>query len=186
MDALWKGTRDVPVVRVLEAEEKRLRARASEAGDSVLAGALRSAAEDVAKEITKRREDKRWWVTVKHIGSPADPLRWNEMAAKYAAALHAVEVKIRRGLLETYGSPEAAATAEGAPSFAAAVAASVDRSPERLKAVLDHAKTCVEEGTVGGLETVQRLLQAGKVGLLIHALEEVRAYQEVDPEMGEG
>lgn len=185
MDHLWKGTREVPVVRVLEHEEKRLRQAAGEADEGV-AVLLREKADDVAKEIAKRKADRRWWITVRHIGSPSSPLQWNEMTARYTSALHDVEKRARQALLKEHGSPEAAALAEGASTFAAAVAASTERSTERMKAVIDHAKACVEEGTIGGAETVQRLLQVGKVGLLIHALEEVRAYQEVDPEMGEG
>jgi hypothetical protein len=136
--------------------------------------------------IAKRKADRRFWVTVCHVGSPASPLRWNELAASYASKTHALEVEARRGLLAQHGSPQAAAEAEGVESFAEAVRGAVERNPARLEVILNHARACVEEGTVGGLDTVSRLLTVGKVALLIHALEEVRAFQEVDPEMGEG
>jgi len=186
MDALWKGTKEVQVISVLSHEEKRLRKRAEEVQTPELKAAILKAAEEAAATITKRKEDRRFWVEVRHVGSPANPLRWNELAASYASKTHALEVEARRGLLAQYGSPQAAAEAEGVESFSEAVRGAVERNPKRLEVILNHARACVEEGTVGGMDTVNRLLVAGKHGLLIHALEEVRAFQEVDPEMGEG
>lgn len=186
MESLWKGTKEVPVISVLQHEEKRLRARAEEVQTPELKAAILRVADEAAATIAKRKADRRFWVEVRHVGSPASPLRWNELAATYASKTHALEVEARRGLLAQHGSPQAAAEAEGVDSFAEAVRGAVERNPARLEVILAHARACVEEGTVGGVDTVTRLLTVGKSGLLIHALEEVRAFQEVDPEMGEG
>lgn len=188
MEALWKGTKQTPVTSILVQEEKRIRARSEELKDTdpITSGILAKTAEKVQEAIQKRTADKRFWVECKHIGNPADPLRWNEMRTQYEAATHAVEVRVRRSLLEQHKTPQAVAEAEGVGTFAEAVNAAVSRDPERLRVVLDHARAVVEAGTVGGAETVERMLAVGKVGLLIHALEEVRAFQEVDTEMGEG
>ncbi len=177
-DAMWKKTERKPITRQL--------LQAIEYWERVDAKAFASSVAEARAEIAKREKDARFHVTLKHVGSLADPLLWDGIKATYAAAQHALETAERIRLLKAHGSASAAVEAEGAESFAAAVSAAVDRTAERKRVLLDYAKAAISAGCVGGEAEFNRLLTLGKLSLVIHALREVEAYQEGDPDMGEG
>jgi hypothetical protein len=176
-DALWKKTERKPITRQF--------LQAIEYWERVDANAFSQSIKEARAEIAKRDADKRFHVTLKHVGTLADPLQWDGIKATYAAAQHALETAARVRLLKEHGSAAAAAEAEGG-TFAEAVSAAVDRTAERKRVLMDYAKAAITAGCVGGEAEFQRLLGLGKLSLVIHALREVEAYQEGDPDMGEG
>lgn len=134
--------------------------------------------------VAAREKDNRFVIRVRHVGSPQDPTRWEEIAAEFTEADHACTVRARKLLLEEFGNPADAQEALGMP-FKDAVAHRAGRLPERSNAYQKLINARLDHGLVGGQAERERLWALGGWRLQIEAHEEVRRFQEVTPELGE-
>lgn len=132
-----------------------------------------------------RSTDPAFSVTVKHVGSPEDPTRWEEIAAQYTEADHLCLVAARRKLLEEFGTPAEATEILGG-TFRQAVETRAHALPERRAAFRALVRARLEHGLVGGAAEADRLWNLGGWKLQLEAHAEVAAFQEVTPELGEG
>lgn len=145
----------------------------------------RKTLEDSARVLEKRKGDAAYVIRVQHVGSPDDPARWEELAAEFTERDHAATVKARRLLMEEFGDAAAVQEAMGVP-FKKAVEQRAATLPERNAAQRDLINARLDLGLVGGKAERERLWNLGGWRLLLEAHEEVRRYQEVTPELGEG
>lgn len=181
---LWLQTRKVPLLfgwqRLVEDMTQALEKADAKEREHVekLLGEARAVVE-------RRTKNPSYHVEVRHVGSPEDPALWEDIATTFTAADHAALVAARRLLVEEFGSPEGVTAALDTP-FAAAVTARAKTLPEYRKAFYALVTQRLEHGLVGGKEEVARLWSLGGWRLLLDAHEEVRRYQEVTPELGEG
>lgn len=185
MKALWTETKRVPVVSKLVSELRQLQQKLAE-DDGTDADAIKSRIGKLESVIAKRKSDPELFVTVKHVGTPEDPGAWDRLTTRQAAERHAEEVRIRMGLLKAHGTPQQVALDHGAKDFEEALhqAFWVDQVWKGL--IAKHYTELCEAGLVDGAETVKRLVAYAGPAMLAHAAVEVRMFQEVDFEMGEG
>ncbi len=185
MKALWAETKRLPVVTKLRAELQQLQLKHAEAS-TVEQPALEEAIKKKEAVIAKRVADPDMLVNVKHVGTPEDPGAWDALQTRQQAERHAVEVRIRKGLLADHGSPQGVVQATGADKFEEALHQAFWLDAEWKGLLQKHSAEICAAGLVGGLDEAKKLV--GMVGpvALMQAAVEVRAYQEVDVEMGEG
>lgn len=159
---LWDETRRVTIASALRAAIERLEALpASDERDKVLA--LERA------RLEARLRDLRFTVEVRHVGSPDDPFRYQQLLAAAAAKDHAASVRARKDLL-----------AEGAEVTDEAVAQARARDPQWQADIGEICRGWLTAGLVGGADEALRLWQLGGGDLWLEAAREVRAYQEPD------
>lgn len=192
-NALWTKTKTVPITRNLAARIKDLETLRDKtlaaANEEVRAGIAKEFDERVQKErkrLANREADAQYRVTVKHIGSADDPLQWSQMRSDYASARNDLEVAARKKLVEVHGNEEKACLAAGVDNFSDAVSREVDRSAASSREFSKYVRAVLVAGLENGQQEYERLYALGGAGLLVDAMAEVRAYQEVDVEMGEG
>jgi len=133
-------------------------------------------------EVTRRRDDPRFWITVKHIGTKDAPFRYDEIVAREecervlararaAARLRAVGAEPTQELLSEYSRAD----------------------PIWRQVFNEQVRTWILEGAVDGQAEYHRLYALGfesdgapgGSSLLIHAAREVRRFQEVPAEVND-
>jgi len=177
---MWDGTKRVCVCSALETlfenDDVTRASNASLSDDERLHA--RWSVESRA-EVTRRRDDPRFWITVKHIGTKDAPFRYDEIVAREecervlararaAARLRAVGAEPTQELLSEYSRAD----------------------PIWRQVFNEQVRTWILEGAVDGQAEYHRLYALGfesdgapgGSSLLIHAAREVRRFQEVPAE----
>jgi hypothetical protein len=185
MKSLWTETKRVPVVSKLVSELRQLQQELAE-DDGVRADALKAEINKREALIAKRKADPEMFVTVKHVGTPEEPGAWDRLTTQQAAERHAEEVRIRMGLLKAHGSPQQVAQDHGAKDFQEALLTAFWTDPTWKGLITKHYTQMCEAGLVDGAAEAKRLVAYAGPAMLAHAAVEVRLFQEVDVEMGEG
>lgn len=172
---MWAETKRVPLVAGPRNEIALLneaRDKAGMVGDEV----FRHRIEAVEKKIEKRKQDPRYHVTIKHVGGPEDPRKWERLRNEYLCKLNDVRVAVRKQVMQEGGVED----------IEKAIDAAINRSPVVSRALGEYARDCIVDGLENGASEYTRLWELGGDRLIMDALAEVREYQEMDPEMGEG
>lgn len=185
MKALWEETKRVPVVTHLLSVLASLRDKIAEEGGEP-SPAQAKEVQRLEALIAKRKADPDMHVTVKHVGTPDDPGAWDRLVAGIQSERHAVETRVRMALLAAHGAPQKVAEAHGAASFQDAVLHAFVTDPEWQGLLAKQATAMCEAGLVGGAAEAKRLVAQVGPGILQHLAVEVRAYQDLDIESGEG
>lgn len=172
--SLWSETKKKPITHLLEHTARRLQAKHDEAQDDVVRAAYATHIAAMKAEAAARAADGRYSVTLKHIGSPAQPFLKRELDARTAKADHEADKRARKALLE-----------EGVELTNEAVASAKMRDPEWQREFGEIARAWIDAGVAeeGAFATLYAL---GGPDLLIHAMREVQNYQEVSADQGEG
>jgi len=172
---MFGGTRKVAILGSLP---QRLVAEPP-AGEAPEVTAQRRAA--ISALIDKRKADERFTIEVRHIGTPADPLLFDQMEADQNAKAHAARVRARR-VVEKEG---------GSVADADAIAAAMARDPEYSRDLGRIMSAWVDAGVVGDApskriwELGERCYGASGGGsLLIDAATEVKIFQHVTEDEG--
>lgn len=189
MGALWNETRKTAITSTLRgkiaAYERRLSSESEKALEEAERVVLEKEIQRLKKRVAKREGDPQYTVTMKHVGSLEDPLLWDSLLSRHESAVHLLVSRARRELVEEHGSADAAVAALGGQDFERVAVVRATRSPEHHHVYGQHVRELVTHGLVDGEKEYERLFQLGGPKLLLHAADEVRAFQEVDSEMGE-
>jgi len=176
---MWGGTRKVVILGSLP---QRLAAEPP-AGEAPDVTAARRAV--LASLIDKRTSDKdeRFIIEVRHIGTPEDPLRFEQLEADHAAKAHAARVRARK-LVESEG---------GSIADDEAINAALARDSAWSSDLGKLMVAWIDAGVVGAgqaariWELGERCYGAGGGGsLLIDAATEVKRFQYVTEDEGKG
>lgn len=160
---MWSETKKRPIVNVLRRTASRLAALPSDAD------VAKSLAE-INAEIAKREADPAFQITLRHIGTPSEPFLKRELDARTARADHEADKRARKSLL-----------ADGAEVNDNAVTMEKMRDPAWQREFGELARAWIVAGVVGDGE-FERLYNLGGPDLLLHAMREVQAFQEVSDE----
>jgi hypothetical protein len=134
-----------------------------------------------------RKDDERFWVTLRHIGTHDDPLAYDRIVARWSRVDAEHTARIRRWVRELGEDAAEIVFGDSAKgkSFADIVAA-VKQSDEKWSA--DFALMLRERviaGVDGGEESLKRFYDVGGPRLLMVAAAKVREFQEVSEAQGE-
>jgi hypothetical protein len=133
-------------------------------------------------EVARRRvEGSGYWIDVKHVGGPDDPLAYWRLAGAEDAARRRAR---NRALAKVQDSD---------PDRSAAIGNALAEDGEWLRDLGECAKAWIVAGVVNGADELLRLWELGckrgashGCGLLVQAAHEVRAAQEVSEDLGKG
>lgn len=156
-------------------EKRPLTARLLESADA----ADREGHPDLAAELRTRAQsraaDPQWSVTVKVVGSPKDPRRFDALKAMASQVIHRARVRARKEVTALEGLD---AVNDGA------VAMAVFRDPEFHTAMGAVWSEWFLHGIDGGEAEAARLYTLGGTEALQDAVHEVRAFNEVTGPLG--
>lgn len=173
----WFETRKVPLITNLK---NRVRGLTVVMGKPATTDAERAIFEaektTLEAEIARRVATPAFHVDVRHIGSEDNP---NETDALEAAENHAYELARLRARKHVRDAGDAA-------SVAREISVLASNDPEWVRFQSEHAKRWIEAGLTGGAEEYRRLVRLGGAALLADAVVEVKAWQRIGFDQGEG
>lgn len=174
----WFESRKVPLTTNLKNRVRGLKA-SSEKPDVVAAvsAAVAEMIRAAEKELARRETDDRFLVEVRHIGSVEDPNRVEALEAEESRAYELARLRSRKAIREQAGAdsvdPEA-------------VIQLTQTDPQWLEFQKKHAFQWLKDGLVNGEQEYRRLAELGGPSLLADAVVEVRAWQRIGFDQGEG
>lgn len=158
-----------------KSEKRPLTARLLETADA----ADRDGQTDLAAELRSRAQaraaDPQWMVTVKVVGSPRDPLRYQALRAGGQRLFFDARLRARKAIIATQGAD---AISDDAVTHA------MLRDPEFHAQMGAHFADWFAAGIEGGESEMDRLYALGGGDALQDAVHEVRKFNEVSVPLG--
>lgn len=159
----WERTARRPITSVLLDAAARV-----EAEKPAVAAVLRAKA-------AQREADRAWWVTVRTVGTRADPLRYDVLVAKGEQAIHQARVRARKLVIARDGL-------DAVTDDAVATEMLVDTVYRAAMSAM--VAEWLEAGLVDPENEMARLYALGGGDLLRDAVVEVRRHNEVSGPLG--
>lgn len=172
----WFETRKVTLVALLENRLKGNQLLLDSAPDgSAQAARLSSEVDRLTALIAKRKASPEHQVTVRHIGSVDDPNAHELLEAEEMRLYQLANIRARKAILDAGGEP-------GGELLSSFLASDVEWRKQQGAL----AKKWITAGLVSGDTEYARLFALGGAALLQEAVEEVKRWQNVEFEQGEG
>lgn len=174
----WFETRKIPLTTNLKNRIRGLRSLAEKPGtEAARAAEFQAQAAALEKEVARREGDAAFHVEVKGIGSVEDPNLVDSIEAEETRAYELARLRARKTIREQAGELEI--TPDNVAVFAST-------DPAWVEAQKHLALRWIEAGLVNGTAEYRRLAELGGPSLLADAVMEVRAWQKVSRDQGEG